>query len=125
MAVETALPAAKVIVNARTGSIVMNQSVTLEACAVAHGNLTVTIQNNPIVSQPGPLSNGQTVVVPSATIDVKQESNALTALAGGREADRCRARAQHAGRNAARPDRDPAGHESRRRVARRDRGHLT
>jgi len=80
---ETALPGAKVIVNARTGSIVMNQAVTLAACAVAHGNLTVTIQNNPIVSQPPPLSGGQTVVVPNTTIDVKQESNALTALASG------------------------------------------
>src|SRR5207249_3003492 len=44
VAIEAAVPAAKVIVNARTGSIVMNQAVTLEACAVAHGNLTVTIQ---------------------------------------------------------------------------------
>jgi flagellar P-ring protein FlgI len=83
VAFETSMPAAKVIVNARTGSIVMNQAVTLAACAVAHGNLTVTIQNNPIVSQPGPFSNGQTVVVPNAQIDVKQDAGALIALSSG------------------------------------------
>lgn len=45
---------AKVIVNARTGSVVMNQAVTLEASAVAHGNLSVIINSQPIISQPGP-----------------------------------------------------------------------
>jgi len=80
---ETVAPAAKVIVNARTGSIVMNQNVTLAECAVAHGNLTVTIQNTPTVSQPAPFSGGQTVVVPNTQIDVKQENNALSALPGG------------------------------------------
>src|SRR3982750_2246187 len=50
-----ATPAAKVVLNARTGSIVMNQAVTLNACAVAHGSLSVTINSNPQVSQPAPL----------------------------------------------------------------------
>ena len=52
--IELAAPAAKVVINARTGSVVLNQSVTLAACAVAHGNLSVTISTTPVVSQPGP-----------------------------------------------------------------------
>ena len=55
-------PAAKVVINARTGSIVMNQAVTLGPCAIAHGNLAVTIESTPVISQPGAFSQGQTVV---------------------------------------------------------------
>ena len=60
--VQPAQAAAKVILNARTGSIVMNQMVTLQNCAVAHGNLSVVINTQTAVSQPGAFSNGQTVV---------------------------------------------------------------
>ena len=49
---DLAEPAARIVINARTGSVVMNQAVTLAACAVAHGNLTVTITSTPQVSQP-------------------------------------------------------------------------
>jgi flagellar P-ring protein precursor FlgI len=83
VAVETSVPAAKVIVNARTGSIVMNQAVTIDACAVAHGNLTVTISSEPIVSQPAPFSQGQTVVTQKTDIQLKQEGGTFTALAAG------------------------------------------
>jgi flagellar P-ring protein precursor FlgI len=62
--------AARVIMNARTGSVVMNQSVTLDTCAVSHGNLTVTVSSDPQVSQPNALSGGQTVVTPNATVDI-------------------------------------------------------
>jgi len=66
----------------------MNQSVSLEACAVAHGNLTVTISSEPVISQPLPFGQGQTVVAEKAQIDVKQEGKGLTALpAGARLAD--------------------------------------
>jgi flagellar P-ring protein precursor FlgI len=81
LSVEASVPAAKVIVNARTGSIVMNRAVTIDACAVAHGNLTVTIASEPIVSQPAPFSAGQTVVTQRTDIQVKQEGGAFTALA--------------------------------------------
>jgi flagellar P-ring protein precursor FlgI len=74
---------AKVIVNARTGSIVMNQAVTIEACAVAHGNLSVSISADNKVSQPAPLSAGQTAGVTNAAIDIKQEERALVALQAG------------------------------------------
>jgi flagellar P-ring protein precursor FlgI len=83
VAVEVAIPAARVIVNARTGSIVMNQAVTIEACAVAHGNLTVTINSEPVVSQPAPFSEGRTVVTERADVQVRQEGNGFVALPGG------------------------------------------
>jgi flagellar P-ring protein FlgI len=92
LTIEGASPAAKVIINARTGSIVMNQAVTLEACAVAHGNLTVTIQSDPVISQPGAFSNGQTVVAERSTIDVKQDKSPITSIpAGARLTDVVRA----------------------------------
>lgn len=74
---------AKVIVNARTGSIVMNQAVTLETCAVAHGNLTVMINTDSSVSQPNALSQGQTVQTDKATIDVKMDKGGLVQLQRG------------------------------------------
>jgi flagellar P-ring protein precursor FlgI len=82
--VERAAPAAKVVINARTGSVVMNQSVTLAPCAVAHGSLSVTISNTPMVSQPNALSTGgQTVVTEKADISIAQQGGALMALPAG------------------------------------------
>jgi flagellar P-ring protein precursor FlgI len=81
--VEQSTPAARVVVNARTGSIVMNQSVTLGPCAVAHGNLQVTISSTPVISQPGPLSGGQTVVAEKNDIQLKQEPGSLIQLPAG------------------------------------------
>lgn len=80
--VEPAEAAAKVILNARTGSIVMNQSVTIENCAVAHGNLSVVISTTPSVSQPGALSGGQTVVTQQSQISVKAQKGSLITLKG-------------------------------------------
>jgi len=73
-------PTARVIVNARTGSIVMNRTVTLEPAAVAHGNLSVTITSTPVVSQPGPLSGGQTTVTEKTDIQLKQDGGVLMKL---------------------------------------------
>lgn len=73
--------AAKVIVNARTGSIVMNQMVTLQNCAVAHGNLSVVINTQTAVSQPGAFSNGQTVAARQSSIQLKQDTGALKSVA--------------------------------------------
>ncbi|AOB31043.1 flagellar biosynthesis protein FlgI [Bordetella sp. H567] len=70
--------AAKVIVNARTGSVVMNRTVMLEESAVAHGNLSVVVNQTNAVSQPNtPFGGGQTVVVPNTQIDVRQENGSL------------------------------------------------
>ncbi len=77
LTLEQAAPAAKVVINARTGSIVLNQAVTLNPCAIAHGNLSVTISSQPVVSQPTPLSGGQTVVAQQAAIQIKQEPGIL------------------------------------------------
>jgi len=75
-------PAAKVVINARTGSIVMNQAVTLAACAVAHGNLSVTISSTPSVSQPSSFSKtGQTVVTEKADITISQQAGSLIQVA--------------------------------------------
>ncbi|MEG0047229.1 MAG: flagellar basal body P-ring protein FlgI [Comamonas sp.] len=73
MPIEVSKPAAKVVINARTGSIVLNQAVTLGPCAIAHGNLSITISTTPVISQPAPFSQGQTVVAQKSDIQVKQE----------------------------------------------------
>jgi flagellar P-ring protein FlgI len=75
-------PPAKVIINARTGSVVMNQSVTLEQSAVAHGNLSVTISAQNSVSQPNALAQGQTVGVTNADISIKSDKGELVVLPG-------------------------------------------
>ncbi len=74
---EATVPVARVVINTRTGSIVMNQAVTLGPCAVAHGNLSVSISSTPVVSQPNPLSQGQTVVGEKTDIRISQDSGAL------------------------------------------------
>lgn len=81
--VKPALAAAKVILNARTGSIVMNQMVTLQNCAVAHGNLSVVINTQTAVSQPGAFSNGSTVAAKQSSIQLKQDTGTLKTLAAG------------------------------------------
>ncbi|HMW22056.1 MAG TPA: flagellar basal body P-ring protein FlgI [Burkholderiaceae bacterium] len=81
--IELATPAARVVINARTGSIVVNQAVTLGPCAVAHGNLSVTISSTPVVSQPAPLSGGQTVQTEKVDITMKQDPGSLIQLPAG------------------------------------------
>jgi flagellar P-ring protein precursor FlgI len=83
LAVALERPAARVVLNARTGSIVMNEAVTLGACAVAHGNLSVTISSTPVVSQPAPLSGGQTVSRERTDITIVQHPGALVQMPAG------------------------------------------
>ena len=61
----------------------MNEAVTLGPCAVAHGNLTVTITSTPVVSQPGPLSTGQTVQTAKTDINVNQQGSAIIHMPAG------------------------------------------
>ena len=78
LALESSVPTAKVVINSRTGSIVLNQAVTLGPCAIAHGNLSVSISSTPVISQPAPLSTGgQTVVAEKASIQIRQEPGIL------------------------------------------------
>lgn len=82
LTIDKAIGTAKVIVNARTGSVVMNQAVTLASCAVAHGNLTVKIDSTPVVSQPNPFSQGQTVVGEQADIEITESGGELIEIKG-------------------------------------------
>jgi len=82
--IELAAPAARIVINARTGSVVVNQTVTLNPCAVAHGSLSVTINSTPMVSQPSPFSTGGTTVSKDkADITIKQEPGSLIQLPAG------------------------------------------
>jgi len=74
---------AKVILNARTGSVVMNQTVTLDSCAVSHGNLSVVINADNSISQPGALSGGQTAANQNAQISINKEPGKVMLLKGG------------------------------------------
>ena len=81
--VEEAAPAARVVINARTGSVVVNNAVTLAPCAVAHGSLSVTISSTPVISQPNALSSGQTVTSEKADITINQQPGSLIQLPAG------------------------------------------
>ncbi len=69
--------AAKVIVNSRTGTVVIGSNVKVTPAAVTHGSLAVTITSDPLVSQPNELSLGETVVVDRTNIEVEQEANRM------------------------------------------------
>ena len=83
LALELARPAARVVLNARTGSVVMNDAVTLGACAVAHGSLSVTISTTPVVSQPNAFGQGQTVQAEKSDIAITQQAGALVHMTAG------------------------------------------
>ena len=68
---------AKIVINERTGTVVMGGNVDVTACAVAHGSLTVSIANAPIISQPAPFSNGVTVAAPGKIIKVQEGNERL------------------------------------------------
>jgi flagellar P-ring protein precursor FlgI len=76
--VEPASAAAKVIINSRTGTVVISSNVRVSPAAVSHGSLTVSIKEEQTVSQPGALATvGQTTVVTNSTINVDQGSNRM------------------------------------------------
>ena len=74
---------AKVVINARTGSVVMNQAVRILDCAVAHGNLSVVISTEPVVSQPNALAGGSTVAAQRSQIELSQAGSALQVVRSG------------------------------------------
>ena len=81
MEVNVPVQDAKVIINSRTGSVVMNREVTLDSCAVAQGNLSVTVNRSANVSQPDtPFGGGQTVVTPQTQIDLRQSGGSLQSV---------------------------------------------
>ena len=74
---------ARVVMNERTGTIVMGENVRISTVAVSHGNLTVVVKETPKVSQPAPLSNGVTTVVPRTNLKVAEEKVNLSLLREG------------------------------------------
>lgn len=68
---------AKVIVNSRTGTVVISSHVRVQPAAVTHGNLSVTISEKPTVSQPGPFSGGTTTTTPQSQVKVEEEANRM------------------------------------------------
>ena len=78
--VETEMQGPRVVINSRTGSVVINQLVTLEPCAISHGSLTIRVTKDPQVSQPQPFSRGETVVTTKDSVEIDQPKAALVAL---------------------------------------------
>jgi flagellar P-ring protein precursor FlgI len=74
--------AAKVIVNSRTGTIVINSAVRLYPAAISHGKLTIRIEEAPRVVQPAPLSDGVTAVEPASEITIEEEASNVIAMPG-------------------------------------------
>ena len=75
------------MVNSRTGTIVVGSNVRLKPVAVTHGGLTVTVNEDPTVSQPAPFSQGQTAIVPNSDINVQEEQARMFKLDTGATLD--------------------------------------
>lgn len=74
---------AKVVVNERTGTIIMGSQVRISTVAVAHGNLSIQIRSELLVSQPAPFSEGKTTVVPRTEVDVREDRTRLSVVSEG------------------------------------------
>jgi flagellar P-ring protein precursor FlgI len=74
---------ARVILDERTGTVVMGRDVRISSVAIAHGNLSVTIKEDKTVSQPAPFSKGQTVVTPQSNVKVKEDQKKLMVVPEG------------------------------------------
>ena len=81
LTVEPDVPA-RVVIDEKTGTVVIGQDVQISTVAVTHGSLTVRITETPSVSQPAPLSNGKTAIVPSTAISSEEPKGQLTILGG-------------------------------------------
>lgn len=73
---------ARVVVDEKTGTVVLGGNVRLTKVAVAHGNLQIVVSETPNVSQPGPFSQGQTVTTPQTNLNVKEQNNRLLLMEG-------------------------------------------
>jgi flagellar P-ring protein precursor FlgI len=74
---------AKVVINERTGTVVMGENVRISPVAIAHGGLTVQISEEPKVSQPLPLSAGRTVVTPGTEVQAQEKKGSLAIVGSG------------------------------------------
>ena len=114
---------ARVVVNERTGTIVMGREVRISPVAILHGNLTVEIQTSLEVSQPAPLSPGETTVVPKTT-SMPRNSRPQRGAQAGRHGRGTGARAGRHRLHAARRNRHPAEPARCRRAGSRNGGDL-
>jgi flagellar P-ring protein FlgI len=73
---------ARVVINERTGTVVIGRDVRISTVAVTHGNLTVRVTELPVVSQPAPFSQGQTVVVPQTVVEANEAGSQVAILSG-------------------------------------------
>lgn len=74
---------ARIVIDESSGIVVMGENVKVSTVAIAQGNLTIDIQEDPWVSQPAPFSRGETVVAPSTAIEVEEEEGGLVVVPGG------------------------------------------
>ncbi len=75
---------ARIVIDESSGIVVMGENVKVSTVAIAQGNLTISIQEDPFVSQPAPFSRGgETVVVPSSSVNVEEEEGGLVIVPGG------------------------------------------
>ncbi len=74
---------ARVVLNERTGTIVMGENVRISTVAVSHGNLTLYVKETPQVSQPPPFSSGETKVVPRTSVKVTEDTGGLAVVKEG------------------------------------------
>ena len=77
MTITTREPQAKIVVNSRTGTVVITGNVRLHAVAVTHGSMTISIEENPVVVQPAPFSQGRTTVEENSNIRVEQGNSRI------------------------------------------------
>jgi flagellar P-ring protein precursor FlgI len=73
---------ARVVINERTGTVVVGENVTISPVAISHGAIHIEVQAIPVISQPAPFSKGQTVVTQMTTISVYQDTTVVTAIQG-------------------------------------------
>ena len=76
---------ARIVIDESSGIVVMGENVKVSTVAIAQGNLTISIQEDPFVSQPAPFSRGETAVVPSSSVNVEEEEGGLVVVPGGVE----------------------------------------
>ena len=75
--------AARIVVNSRTGTVVIGQHVTVMPAAVSHGNITVTIKEEVTVDQPGPLAGGDTAVTTNSSIQIAEQTGSIRTISRG------------------------------------------
>ena len=74
---------ARIVIDENSGIVVMGENVRVSTVAIAQGSLTISVTEDPFVSQPAPFSEGETVVVPSSGVNVEEEPGGLVVVPGG------------------------------------------